>query len=78
MVNQVKTRLVNHTQDVIFKRIHTYNTTISEFLKCHPGPYSHFILLDHQDWLAWHDPQALEQEWRLILANSRAGSKILM
>ncbi len=58
--------------------IHTYNTTLTEFLKCHPGPYSHFILLDHQDWLAWHDPRGLEQEWQYILNNSRPGSKILM
>jgi S-adenosylmethionine-diacylglycerol 3-amino-3-carboxypropyl transferase len=36
------------------------------------------VLLDHQDWLAWHDPKALEEEWRLILQNSASGSKILM
>jgi S-adenosylmethionine-diacylglycerol 3-amino-3-carboxypropyl transferase len=55
-----------------------HNSTISNFLKENPGEYSHFILLDHQDWLAQHDPDALEEEWRLILQNSCAGSKILM
>jgi S-adenosylmethionine-diacylglycerol 3-amino-3-carboxypropyl transferase len=35
-------------------------------------------LLDHQDWLAWHAPQALEEEWALILQNSRPGSKIML
>ncbi|MCB1776948.1 MAG: BtaA family protein, partial [Candidatus Competibacteraceae bacterium] len=59
-------------------RIHTYDTTVSGFLNDHPGEYSHFVLLDHQDWLAWHQPQALEEEWRLILANSRPGSRILL
>ena len=59
-------------------RVHTHNATVSDFLRQHPGQYSHFVLLDHQDWLAWHQPQALEEEWRLILANSRPGSRILL
>lgn len=58
--------------------VKTYTATISDFLKHHPGVYSHFVLLDHQDWLAWHDPKALEEEWRLLLQNSKPGSKILM
>lgn len=58
--------------------IETYTATVSDFLKQNPGTYSHFVLLDHQDWLAWHDPNALEEEWRLLLQNSKPGSKILM
>lgn len=58
--------------------VHTYNSTVSGFLHDHPGNYSHFVLLDHQDWLAWHNPQALHEEWQLVLANSQPGSKILM
>lgn len=59
-------------------RAHTHNTTVSQFLKENPGQYSHFIMLDHQDWLAWHRPDALLEEWELILANSRPGSKIML
>lgn len=59
-------------------RIHLHNATVSGFLKQHPGQYSHFILLDHQDWLAWHQPAALAEEWDLILTNSAPGAKILM
>jgi S-adenosylmethionine-diacylglycerol 3-amino-3-carboxypropyl transferase len=59
-------------------RVHMHTTSISSFLRANPGVYSHFILLDHQDWLACHDPHALEEEWQLILANSRPGSRILM
>ncbi len=59
-------------------RIRTHDATVSDFLHANPGQYSHFVLLDHQDWLAWHQPQALEEEWRLILANSRPGSRILL
>jgi len=59
-------------------RVHTHTCSVSGFLKKNPGTYSHFVLLDHQDWLAWHDPKALREEWELILANSRPGTRILM
>jgi S-adenosylmethionine-diacylglycerol 3-amino-3-carboxypropyl transferase len=57
-------------------QVHTHS--ISSFLQENPGKYSHYILLDHQDWLANHNVAALEEEWRLILENSAAGTKILM
>jgi S-adenosylmethionine-diacylglycerol 3-amino-3-carboxypropyl transferase len=59
-------------------RLKTHTRTVTNFLREHPGVYSHYVLLDHQDWLAWHDPVALREEWELILANSRPGTKILM
>jgi len=68
-------------QPVLLKwldRVRTHTTTVTEFLRVNPGAYSHYVLLDHQDWLAWHDPAALLEEWELILANSRPGTKILM
>ncbi len=58
--------------------VKTHNNTVTGFLKENPGEYTHFILLDHQDWLAQHDPIALEEEWQMILKNSAPGSKILM
>lgn len=60
------------------ERVATHNTTISNFLREHPGPYTHFVLLDHQDWLAAHDPVALREEWELILQNAALGAKVLM
>jgi S-adenosylmethionine-diacylglycerol 3-amino-3-carboxypropyl transferase len=60
------------------KRIKVHNSTVTEFLRQNPGSYSHFVLLDHLDWLAWHDTEALEEEWRQIFKNSRPGTKILM
>lgn len=58
--------------------IHLHTTTITDFLRREPGKYSHFLLLDHQDWLAGHDPVALAEEWEQILNNSRPGTKILL
>lgn len=59
-------------------RLHTHTMTVAEFLLQNPGIYSHYVLLDHQDWLAAHNPAALREEWELILANSRPGTKVLM
>jgi S-adenosylmethionine-diacylglycerol 3-amino-3-carboxypropyl transferase len=73
--------LRKHHQPVLREhsgRIHTHTATLTGFLQQHPGVYSHYVLLDHQDWLAWHDPEALLEEWELILANSRPGTKILL
>ena len=58
-------------------RISTHTTTLSGFLENNPGKYSHFVLLDHQDWLAANNRTALQEEWRLILQNSAPGAKIL-
>lgn len=59
-------------------RVHTHTSTVAGFLRKHPGPYSHFALLDHQDWLARHDSAALEEEWRLLLRSSRPGTRLLL
>lgn len=59
-------------------RVFTHTVTLSDFLLLHPNQYSHFVLLDHQDWLAWKDPEALVREWHLILQNAQPGAKILL
>jgi S-adenosylmethionine-diacylglycerol 3-amino-3-carboxypropyl transferase len=59
-------------------RIHPHTCSVSQFLRHPPGVYSHYVLLDHQDWLAWHEPAALAEEWDLILQNSRPGTRILL
>jgi S-adenosylmethionine-diacylglycerol 3-amino-3-carboxypropyl transferase len=58
--------------------VRPHTTTVANFLREYPGHYSHYILLDHQDWLAAHDPEALREEWELILQNSAPGTKVLM
>ena len=60
------------------KTIKTHNTTITDFLNQHTAQYSHYVLLDHQDWLAANNRPALADEWRAILKNSRQGTKILL
>lgn len=59
-------------------RIKTYNQTLSGFLQENPGEYTHFILLDHQDWLSRNNKPALQEEWELILRNSAPKAKVLL
>ena len=59
-------------------RIKSYNTSIAQFLRANPGSYTHFVLLDHQDWLALNDPAALVDEWQQLIRNSAPGAKILL
>jgi len=75
----------NYLQETHFDQLHEsvdrisqHNTTVTNFLQENPAPYSHYILLDHQDWLADNDQQGLEDEWRAILQNSQTGTKILL
>jgi len=74
--NYLKKENFNHLRENI-DRIKTYNTTLTHFLKTNPGKYTHYILLDHQDWMAGHLPQELITEWELILKNSQFKTKIL-
>lgn len=59
------------------EKINVHTTSISGFLKKNPSVYTHYVLLDHQDWMAYHDPDALDEEWKLIFNNSLPGTKVL-
>lgn len=58
--------------------VRTHSTSLSDFLKQNPAPYTHFVLLDHQDWLAAHLRPALDEEWKLILDNAAPQAKVLL
>lgn len=60
-------------------RIHSHTDTISGFLsKNTEKQFSHYNLLDHQDWLAWRHPDLLGEEWELILKQATPQAQILM
>jgi S-adenosylmethionine-diacylglycerol 3-amino-3-carboxypropyl transferase len=60
------------------QRISQYTTDLTSFLQTHPDKYTHYVLLDHQDWLAEHNRPALQAEWEAILRNSQQGTRILL
>ena len=55
-------------------RVRLHTRGFADFLAAHEDRLTHFVLLDHQDWLWAHDREALEQEWRMILAKSAPGA----
>ncbi|WP_171032810.1 DUF3419 family protein [Fodinibius saliphilus] len=57
--------------------IETHTTSFSHFLDTQPGSFSHFILLDHQDWMGEAKPELLAKEWKSILRKAQSGAKIL-
>lgn len=59
-------------------RVATHTGTLAEFLKSSAVRYDRFILLDHQDWMAVHAPQALEEEWNLVIGGSAPDARVLM
>jgi len=59
-------------------RVHLHTKSFSDYLHTHAQSISHFVLLDHQDWLCANDQSGLELEWRLILERSRPGARVLL
>jgi len=61
----------------LVERIIAHTCTVTQFLQGCDEPISKFILLDHMDWMASHDPQALVEEWREILAHAAPGARVI-
>ena len=52
--------------------------TVDAFLSNYPGTISHFVLLDHQDWMASEMPAELASEWRSIIRRAASPAKVLL
>jgi S-adenosylmethionine-diacylglycerol 3-amino-3-carboxypropyl transferase len=62
------------------KRIHRIEIQTSSLLQALQKSnqlYSHFVLLDHQDWMAFTQPDQLTRQWRQILNHAQSGARIL-
>ncbi len=58
-------------------RITTYTSSLLDVLNTNSKKYSHFILLDHMDWLATNNMDELALEWEAIFKRAKPGAKIL-
>ncbi len=58
-------------------RITLHSSTILERLRQSSRKYSHFILLDHMDWLATNNAEELTLEWKSIFEHAKPGAKVL-
>ncbi len=59
------------------ERIHFSTTSFSDYLSQTTQKFTHFVLLDHMDWMVGHDKQALDKEWEHILERAEPGAKVL-
>jgi S-adenosylmethionine-diacylglycerol 3-amino-3-carboxypropyl transferase len=60
-------------------RIRLHTSTLTEFLQRHANNQTtHFVLLDHQDWMAKQHPAALQDEWNAIIETAAPHAKVLL
>ena len=58
-------------------RISTHTQTIHHFLKSSEAKISKYVLLDHMDWLADAQPEALQKEWQQIISRSEDKARVI-
>ncbi len=58
-------------------RIQTHTSDLTAFLQNHDGKFSHFVLLDHMDWLSTQENNLLQKEWQASLDGARPGAMFL-
>lgn len=60
-----------------WEKITIHTKSMSEFLNGTKDEISHFVLLDHMDWLNTHLKPELEIEWQAIFNRAREGARII-
>ncbi len=58
-------------------RVHTHNNSIMDHLLEVGRKYSHFVLLDHMDWMAEHLHDVLQKQWQTIIDSADDGARFL-
>ena len=61
----------------LVNRISVHTNTVAQFLEEQNVDISHFVLLDHMDWLSNYEYAELQREWQAIVDRSRGNSRIL-
>lgn len=75
--NYLKNHNYEHIRSQLFKLSHS-TKSVTELLNSSTKKYSHYVLLDHQDWLIGNGTNELEKEWRAILRSSKPNAKVLL
>ncbi len=58
-------------------RVSAHTGSVSAYLSRTQKRFSHFVLLDHMDWLASSDPGELHREWKQIFRHAEEGATVL-
>jgi len=67
----------NRLRNGLVDRISTHTDSVEGFLKKTNEPISHFVLLDHMDWLCKGERCALASEWQAIVNRCTDNAKVL-
>ena len=59
------------------ERVHTHTSTILDHVLGVDYRYSHFVLLDHMDWMAEHMRDVLADQWQAMLDRSEDEARFL-
>jgi S-adenosylmethionine-diacylglycerol 3-amino-3-carboxypropyl transferase len=80
-----KSHAPNYLKEEHFQRIRSQihkiqwqTGSISDAIELSTRTYSHYVLLDHMDWLAAHDEAELEREWNNIEKSARPAAAVLL
>jgi S-adenosylmethionine-diacylglycerol 3-amino-3-carboxypropyl transferase len=61
----------------LVQRLKIHTCTVTDFLRHTHSGVSRFVLLDHMDWMSFHNPEGLVEEWNAILAKARPGARAI-
>lgn len=61
----------------LWQNVSIHNSTLLDFLRKGTQRISHFVLLDHMDWLQAHDKLVLEAEWQAILDSAMPRARVI-
>ncbi|MCA9241824.1 MAG: BtaA family protein, partial [Planctomycetales bacterium] len=75
--NYLKEENFHRLKEGLADRVHTHTNSILEHLQQAGRKYSHFVLLDHMDWMAEHLQDVLKQQWQAIVDNADDGARFL-
>lgn len=61
----------------LIDRLQLHTQSVTAFLRQAEHAVSRFVLLDHMDWMATTDPDALAAEWQAILLRAQPDARII-
>jgi S-adenosylmethionine-diacylglycerol 3-amino-3-carboxypropyl transferase len=64
-------------RQLVAQRLRFSTCSLTDFLRTTQTTYTRFVLLDHMDWMSSYAPQALAEEWSLLLARAQPGAKAI-
>lgn len=69
---------IERLRNGLLDRLSIHTMTVTDVLRTESNAYTHFVLLDHMDWMSQSHPDALIAEWQAILHRARPNARIML